>query len=411
VEKPTPVFASAPVDRRRSAQPTSPSPIGRGAAEPVTSRSGVTDAYRNFVELWERWVPAPVTVFLVGVVVLGFLNRGIAAFQTIGRTQILIAGILTAYLFFRKRWHVAEAAPSKPATRPEVPQNKPVHAAGNPALTATAPTATKPVTSPAQVQPVVHRHAVVSPGKYTPLTLRQIPFSQRAIDATTSLTLSLAAVFLVTTAVHLATPLLPGLVDVAFFGTVTLMGSACLIVLAKLWEGKAADNLLRRLIQGSIGLGIGAVAYSLQQFLLLSHSSLLHAEGDGIFRGRELGRISVINDHGLPTMAGFMLFFGLLFLARRWWWQADSFRKSRFRISSTLFSLLIGFILTAILPFPGNLGATWALAISAVVQLSAGWTPQEERLLAPAPDLHPASPVLAQVRHPAVATPMSRKLS
>jgi hypothetical protein len=34
-----------------------------------------------------------------------------------------------------------------------------------------------------------------------------------------------------------------------------------------------------------------------------------------------------------------------------------------------------------VLHFPGALGATWALAISAVVQLSAGWTPPEERLL------------------------------
>ena len=61
------------------------------------------------------------------------------------------------------------------------------------------------------------------------------------------------------------------------------------------------------------------------------------------------------------------------------------------------------------LPFPNNLGATWALAISAVVQLSAGWTPQEERWLAPAPGTAPAAPVLAQVQHPVVGRQVTQE--
>jgi hypothetical protein len=58
---------------------------------------------------------------------------------------------------------------------------------------------------------------------YSPATMRQIPASQRMVDITTSLSISLAAVILVTAAVHLATPLLPGVIDVAFFGVVTLL--------------------------------------------------------------------------------------------------------------------------------------------------------------------------------------------
>jgi hypothetical protein len=244
---------------------------------------------------------------------------------------------------------------------------------------------------------------------YSPATMRQIPAAQRMVDITTSLSISLAAVILVTAAVHLATPLLPKVIDVAFFGVVTLLAAIGLIIPAKLWEGKSGDAFIRRMFQGAIGMGVGAVAFTLQRFLMFGDVRLLHSEGDGIFNGSKLGQISVMDSQGLPTMAGYMLFFALLFVARRWWWQADSFRSARFRISSTLVSLFLGFILTAMLPFPNNLGATWALAISAVVQLSAGWTPQEERWLAPAPGVNPAAPVLAQVQHPVVGRQMTQE--
>jgi hypothetical protein len=198
--------------------------------------------------------------------------------------------------------------------------------------------------------------------------------------------------------------MLPNPADVAFFGTVTLIAAWALIVPAKMWEGRKGDAILRRLIQGSLGLGVGAVAAILQQFLMLNETPLLHTDGDGVFNGGTIGRIQML-ENGLPTMAGFMVFFGLLFLIRRWWWQADSFRKSRFRISSSLVTLFLGVVLSAIMPFPEQLGAIWALAISAVVQLSSGWTPQEDRLLAPSPASAQAVPNLAQVRHQVVGVP------
>ena len=218
------------------------------------------------------------------------------------------------------------------------------------------------------------------------------------------MSISLAAAVLVTTAVYLATDMLPNIADVAFFGAVTLLAAWALIVPAKMWEGRTGDTFVRRLIQGCLGLAVGAVAAVLQQFLMLNESKLLQVDGDGVFDGGTIGRLQLLQN-GLPTMSGFMMYFGLLFLIRRWWWQADSFRKSRFRISSALVTLFLGVVLSAILPFSEQLGAIWALAISAVVQLSSGWTPQEDRLLAPAPDATQAAPILAQVRHPVVGHP------
>jgi hypothetical protein len=218
------------------------------------------------------------------------------------------------------------------------------------------------------------------------------------------------SVIFVTLAVHLATDLLPTSVDVAFFGTVALIASSGLIFSAKLWEGRPSDNVVRRLVQGTIGMGVGATAWGTQQFLMMQDSQLLLANDvDSMLEGR-IGRIHLLDSSGFPTLSGYMAFFGLLFLVRRWWWQADSFRKARFRISSSLVTLILGLILTQLLPFPEHLGATWALAISAIVQLSSGWTPVEERLLVPAPETVTTTPALAQVRHPvAVQAPVAQK--
>jgi len=212
-------------------------------------------------------------------------------------------------------------------------------------------------------------------------------------DLTNSLSVSLAATFLVTLAVYLTTSLLTQPAHAIYFGAVTMLGAWALLVPGKLGEGKPADAFLRRATHGALGLGVGFLAYSLQNYLMLSQDSLLIAS-DSVGEPWNIGRLRVADGSGYPTMEAFMLFFGGLFAARRWWWQADSFRRSRFRISSTLMTLLVGAVVAGILQFPGALGATWALALSAVVQLSAGWTPQEERILPEAsPGTHPSAEI------------------
>jgi hypothetical protein len=221
-------------------------------------------------------------------------------------------------------------------------------------------------------------------------------------DITSSLSMTLLAVGLVTAAIHLTTQQLPELVHVVYFAAITLLASWALIIPSKLWEGRPGDGTLRRLALGMLGMGIGLIAAELREVLLLSDHSLLQVGQGGFGNGVPIGRIHVTSSNGMPTTAGFMVFFGILFTGRRWWWQIDSFRKSRFRISSSLLTLLIGAVLAAALPFPGALGMTWALAISAVVQLCAGWTPHEDRRLVAAPAMVMPAPVVADVQHPMV---------
>jgi hypothetical protein len=413
VEKPTPVLASQAPVKQRSAPAMATTLIGQEKAAVASPKAPVAVAaaaepigvFQSAALFWRRSVPEPAKWLIYTALFLVMLRNGVG----LSAWEWLV--IVAVYLVWRKNSAKAEARAN--ANRNIAPNPAPGN--GGPPVT---PTSAGSVKSPPAVQPIpaAAPQMAASPQamayaarNYSPATMRQIPAAQRMIDITTSLSISLAAVVLVTAAVHLATPLLPGVIDVAFFGVVTLLASVGLIIPAKFWEGKSGDAFIRRLLQGAIGMGVGACAFALQRFLMFGDVRLLHAEGTGIFNGGRLGRIAIVDAQGLPTMAGYMLFFALLFVARRWWWQADSFRSARFRISSTLVSLFLGFILTAVLPFPNNLGATWALAISAVVQLSAGWTPHEDRWLAPAPGTASAAPFLAQVQHPVVGAQATQK--
>ncbi|MCP4784477.1 MAG: serine/threonine protein kinase [Fuerstiella sp.] len=221
---------------------------------------------------------------------------------------------------------------------------------------------------------------------YTPATLRKIAKTHRATDISTSITVSLAASALVTTAVFVTTNLLQDSAQAVYFAAITMLASWALIIPSKIWEGRSGDSFTRRLCLGTLGLGVGFLAAVLPEYLLISRDALFHGSSNGA--PVLVGRVAVADGTGFPTVACFMMFFAALFFARRWWWQVDSFRKARFRVSSALFTLVLGIVITGMLQdfsFPDALGATWALAISAVVQLSAGWTPAEDRRLAPAP--------------------------
>lgn len=228
---------------------------------------------------------------------------------------------------------------------------------------------------------------------YTPATLRTLSGRQRVTDISTSVSVSLAAAVLVTLAVYLTTNLLRDIPQAVYFASITMLASWALIVPSKLWEGRSGDSFTRRLCLGTAGLGVGFIAAVLPRYLLIGSEQLF--EGAQRSAPYMVGRVAISDGSGFPTMACFMLFFAALFAVRRWWWQIDSFRASRFRVSSALFTLLVGVVLTGILQqfsFPDSLGATWALAISAVVQLSAGWTPAEDRRLKPATEPRPARP-------------------
>lgn len=416
VDKPAPVSTSAGASssRSRTAPAMATTLLGADArrrrdAQAQDKEPGFVGHLRSLMKFWNDEVPRPIKWVVCAIAFVVILNRGIVQ---LGPREFAVLGIM--YAIYRKYY----AAPEKEDA--ETPRAEALPKATSdvtPAMTAPASSIagalkTPPVLQPMMAQAGKPQPVIMSkpvPRVYSPTTVRQIPVSQRAMDVSLSLAVSLISVIFVTLAVHLATDLLPGTADVAFFGTVALIASCGLIFSAKVWEGRPVDSVIRRLTQGSIGMVVGGLAWGTQRFLMLQNSQLLHADDvDSLFEDR-VGRIVLLDGNGFPTLSCYIAFFGLLFLIRRWWWQADSFRKSRFRISTALVTLILGIILTQILPFPEHLGATWALAISAIVQLSSGWTPVENRLLTPAPDGSQTAPVVARVRHPVVASPVTQK--
>ena len=243
-------------------------------------------------------------------------------------------------------------------------------------------------TSEAAVQPALAR-TVVPKRKHeqkpslrtlNPATQRVIPIHLRFADLTTSVTMALMATTLVTIAVFYSTNLLTTFVHAIYFAVVTIVASWAVIIPSKLREGHSDDHFFRRIYFAVIGVGVGFFAAKLPRFLMLEPTEFLPEQS--LKYSVQLGRLALADASGYPTTACFMLFFGSLFAVRRWWWQADSYRKSRFRVSSALFTLLVGAAITTVmrkLVFPDAMGATWALAISSVVQLSCGWTPLEGR--------------------------------
>lgn len=329
-------------------------------------------------------VPAPLQWVVGGAAALLVIESGMLNPLAVGG---MIGGV--AYLVYQLLTTLArETRPiedrSTASTEKQPPRQPPRQPAAAPAMARAVPPDRQ--RAPAEVAKTYR------PVVYTPATARTISKRQRATDVSTSVSMSLAAAALVTTAVFFTTNLLADAAQAVYFGTVTMLAAWTLLIPSKLWEGRPGDSFSRRIVLGGLGLGVGMVAAVLPKYLLIDRTGLFHSDTSQEYVA---GRLLLSDGSGYPTIACFMLFFAALFSVRRWWWQIDSFRKSRFRVSSALVTLLLGVVVASVLQqfaFPDALGATWALAISAVVQLSAGWTPPEDRRLRPpaAPELQPS---------------------
>jgi hypothetical protein len=162
-----------------------------------------------------------------------------------------------------------------------------------------------------------------------------------------------------------------------FFAIATLLVTWAVIIPSRLMEGTRIEPWYRRIILGGFGASAGLVVGKMARFLMLEESTMLKSSGRGY-----LERLSSLStETNTPTVAGFVIFLTLLFFVRRWWWQADSFRKQRLRIASALATAFIAMLLARLTAFPVTFAGTLALAVSVVVQLSSAWTPIDQRFL------------------------------
>jgi eukaryotic-like serine/threonine-protein kinase len=162
-----------------------------------------------------------------------------------------------------------------------------------------------------------------------------------------------------------------------------------LLALSKLSEGRKLQSGSRRLAQLVGGLIVGVVAASAADYLMVSNTQAVSGAGD-YFRldPGQTGALFVsvgeqpLAQGSVPSLAGYLIFFGALFALRRWWWHSDPFRSKRFRISSVLLTVLAAWLISSVWAFPQLWAMTWAAVISSSIQLAAPWTPREERCIA-----------------------------
>ncbi len=165
----------------------------------------------------------------------------------------------------------------------------------------------------------------------------------------------------------------------ALFSVTLLVAAWLLTLVLKVTEGKPGTNDsssgLRRSLLATAGLATGATAWGLTRFLQFDAAELFVGhQVDGLFTS--LGERDLIvgtGDYRVPTLMGYLIFFGGLFALRSWGRQVDVFRERRFSATSVLMTALIAWLWSAIFAFPQAWAMLWGASLSATVQLTAAW--------------------------------------
>ncbi|HSG69124.1 MAG TPA: hypothetical protein VLA12_01845, partial [Planctomycetaceae bacterium] len=217
-----------------------------------------------------------------------------------------------------------------------------------------------------------------------PDTVREIPLKVRMAELLTSVGLASLFSGLVATVLYLLTDSIATIPQAITFGTCLLIPSWAILAECKFLEGRKVDGTSRRVRMLIVGGVVGMVVAQINSYLF----DPLNFSAGAKHQLEQLGEIGSVNfglnSQNLWGVSGtspfiFAAFFGLMFALRQWWWQVDSFRPARLRVMSILVTVLVAFFLPWLVGFPFELGILWAASLSAVVQLSACWTPREER--------------------------------
>lgn len=150
-----------------------------------------------------------------------------------------------------------------------------------------------------------------------------------------------------------------------FFLTVGV--SWAVLVPAKFWSGKPADEWSRRLLLMTAGALIGLGALWLDGWTP-------NIPGLTVVAGAEPSNSGLIPNSTLATGAGLISFFGLALGLLRWWRLADRRRDSWFSFFPVLATGIFALILTLVWPWPDRpYGAAALVMASMIIQWVSPW--------------------------------------
>jgi hypothetical protein len=209
-----------------------------------------------------------------------------------------------------------------------------------------------------------------------PHTVRDISWHRRFAELSGSMAMAGLTTAVVTAVLATVTQFFPTPGLLTHFAAGTLLGTWGLLILSKFREGRPRERYIDRLLLGGMGLLVGVVLFQLDAWLLVELPTEASSQQQSLLA---MTSLSIETNPQHVLLESYVTFFATLFGLRRWWWQTDSFRPQRFRVLSVLLTTIIGAIAARAWGFPVLWGTVWAASLSCVTQLSAVWTPQEER--------------------------------
>jgi serine/threonine protein kinase len=163
-----------------------------------------------------------------------------------------------------------------------------------------------------------------------------------------------------------------------WFTITAIAGAWTVLAVSKLWEGRDGDPMIRRFLLLVLGMALGAVSFLAWRMLFVD------VQLDRLTQrplAPEMLAENMYSAAGGVQLAGFLVYFGGLLVALRWWRQADPLRTTRVSIWTVAVAGLWAWVLHLFWTFPQPLGLLLAAVIAVGVQLSAPWVnPKDPRL-------------------------------
>ena len=213
----------------------------------------------------------------------------------------------------------------------------------------------------------------------SPISERSLSIPQRFAEATGSVAVAIVCAGLISLGVFARGAVVESSTEAILFGVVTALGATAAIVPSKLWEGRWTDGLTRRLVTGLCGVVAGIAAFAVADSLNVELPIR-----DATFATRfvvENGGLPVaLGTSAISSMIGYATFFGVLLVARRWWYLVDAYRPRRLSVMSAIVTTIVATLLGILLHLPLDWAAMWGVAITTTAQLSSVfWVHPTER--------------------------------
>jgi serine/threonine protein kinase len=212
-----------------------------------------------------------------------------------------------------------------------------------------------------------------------PISERELSVPHRFAEATGSVAVAIVCAGLISLGVFVTGAVAKSPTEAIVFGVVTALAATAAIVPSKLWEGRSTDGLARRLTTGLCGVAAGIAAFAVADSLNVELP----------IRDATFATELVVRNGGLPvalgtsaisSMIGYATFFGVLLVARRWWYLVDAYRPRRLSVMSVVVTTVVATLLGILLHLPLEWAAMWGVAITTTAQLSSVfWVHPTER--------------------------------